>query len=170
MNVSLKSIDLTTQLPVTLAAESRVWVYLANRALSPEETQQLNDVLATFAHSWKSHGQPVPAWAGVLLNQFVVLVADERHVGVGGCSIDASVRLLKQVEADFDIQLFERMRFAWWDGDQVQTALRDEFAARYAKGEIDDRTLVFDTLVSTLDALRRHFVKPLSESWHSRMV
>ncbi len=149
---------------------ARVWVYLADRPFTEKEREELNALLGRFAAQWKSHGHPVPAWAGVVLDRFIVLIADESQTGMGGCSIDASVRLLKQIEAELGVQLFERMRFAWWDGEGVRTALRDEFARLYAEGVIDDDTLVFDPLVDRLGAFRSAFVKPLRESWHQRMV
>ncbi len=166
----LLTTDFASELQSDLPDTSRVWVYLSNRPFSQAERQRLERVLAAFAASWQSHGQAVPARAGLVLDHFIVLVADDSQVGMGGCSIDASVRLLKQLEAELGVQLFERMRFAWWDGKQVRTALRDEFARLYAEGEIDDQTLVFDTLVHNLADFKKHFLKPLSASWHRRMV
>ncbi len=162
--------EYASTLPKHFPDNSRVWVYLADRPFSGPEKERLQPVLTQFAANWKSHGHPVPAWAGVLLDQFIVLVADASEVGMGGCSIDASVQLLKQIEAELGVQLFERMRFAWWDGQRVRTAMRDEFARLYAEGVLDDETAVFDPLVQDLGSLRAAFVKPLGESWHRRMV
>jgi hypothetical protein len=47
---------------------------------------------------------------------------------------------------------------------------RDTFAQWYAEGKIDDETLVFDTLVNNKKDLEEHWLKPLKDSWHRRMV
>lgn len=162
--------DFASELRNDLPDSSRVWVYLSSRPFSQAERRQLDKMLTAFAAGWQSHGHPVPAWAGVVLDHFIVLAADDSRVSMGGCSIDASVHLLKQIEAELGVQLFERLRFAWWDGGRVRTALRDEFARLYAEGAIDDQTLVFDTLVNNLADFKAHFLKPLRASWHRRMV
>ena len=41
---------------------------------------------------------------------------------------------------------------------------------RQLKGQINDHTLVFDTLVESKAAFDAGWLKPLSESWHARLV
>jgi len=62
------------------------------------------------------------------------------------------------------------MTFTYKDGETVKAAPRMEFAALYKSGEINNETLVFDNLVKTKGDFDKHWVKPLGESWHKRMV
>jgi hypothetical protein len=154
-----------------LDPRSRVWVYGANRPLTPTEQEHILPILQRFAREWVSHNLQLRAGADILYDRFIVLAVDETQAGASGCSIDKSVHFLKALQADLGVDLFDRMRFSYRNTDgEVTTLPREEFAAAYAAGRIDDQTLVFDPLVTTLGALREQFEKPLQESWHARMV
>lgn len=149
---------------------SRVWIYQSNRPFTVEELEQLRPALAGFATQWVSHNQQLKAFAEVFHNQFIVLMVDESMAGASGCSIDSSVRFIKQIETALHVNLFDRMTFTYKEGDQVKTAPRELFAELYNTGVISDDTLVFDTLVDSKKAFEESWIKPLKESWHKRMV
>jgi hypothetical protein len=148
-----------------------VWIYQSNRPFRAEELQNLENQLATFAREWVSHSRQLVAKAEVLHERFVVLSVDEtQQGGASGCSIDSSVRFMKQLEQQYQVELFNRFLFSYIADNEVHTVDSATFAAYYKQGVINDETLVFDTLVNTREALTQHFVKPLGTSWHRRMV
>jgi len=149
---------------------ARVWIYQSNRPFSKEEVSQLNEKLEQFAVSWASHGLDLVATGEILHNRFVVLAVDQQQAGASGCSIDSSVRFIKELEATYDINLFDRMLFAYELDGAVHAASRDEFGVLYAKGKINDHTTVFNNLVDTVGALRDNWKVQLSKSWHANMV
>ncbi len=153
-----------------LPSASRVWVYQSNRPFAAEDVPSIRQQLQEFAQQWISHNRQLRAHADVLYDRFVILIVDESQADASGCSIDKSVYFLKSLQAQYGVDLFDRMRFSYLDGEEVKTVSRDEFAALYAAGAINDDTLVFDTLVNTKGDLDMHFVKPLKDSWHKHMV
>ncbi len=153
-----------------MPSDSRVWIYQSSRPFSEVECRALEDALQKFLVQWVSHGAHLPAWAGVLHRRFIVLMVDQREAGPSGCSIDASVRFLKELEARLGVELFDRMQFAWLEGEEVHTAPKEVFAEKYARGELQDHTPVFDNLVETKAQLENDWLKPLEESWHRRFV
>lgn len=156
---------------VTLPDATRVWIYQADRPLNDSEIAELNNRLASFAEQWVSHSRALRAHAEVRHGRFLVLMVDETQAGASGCSIDASVHFLKQLEQAYGLALFDRMTFAYRDSDgRVRTAAAPEFGALYKRGEITDNTPVFDNLVKTKGELDTAWVKPLGESWHARFV
>ena len=154
----------------TLPDVTRVWVYQANEPFRNEDLPEIRRKVQAFAQSWISHNRQLRAHADVLHNRFVVLMVDESQADASGCSIDKSVYFLKQLQAEYGVDLFDRMSFSYKDGDKVFTVPREEFARLYQEGKINDNTLVFDTLVSTKGGLDQSWLKPLSQSWHKRMV
>ncbi|MCB0582130.1 MAG: hypothetical protein KDD10_22820 [Phaeodactylibacter sp.] len=154
----------------TLPDTTRVWVYQANRPFRPEDVPGIRQKAQAFAQSWISHNRQLRAHADVLHNRFILLMVDESQADASGCSIDKSVYFLKQLQAEYGVDLFDRMVFSYKQGDEVFTVPREEFARLYQEGKINDDTLVFDTLVNTKEALDQSWVKPLSQSWHKRMV
>ncbi len=157
-------------LPSTFPPQSRVWIYQADRPFPEAAVPDIEAELRGFAQSWVSHNNQLRATAKVLHNRFVVLMVDETQSGASGCSIDKSVYFLKQLQAKYDVNLFDRMVFSYEKDGEVVTVPREEFVRRYKQGEINDSTMVFDTLLESKGAFEREWLKPLSESWHRRLV
>lgn len=151
------------------ADESRVWIYQSNHPFDESTSAQIREELQAFARQWVSHNRALKAHAEILHNQFIVLVVDETNAGASGCSIDASVHFLKNLQAKYGVDLFDRMKFAYLQKDEIKLADRLSFAQLYASGDITDSTLVVDTLVQKKRDLGK-MIKPLRESWHARMV
>ncbi|RMG88572.1 MAG: hypothetical protein D6714_00470 [Bacteroidetes bacterium] len=153
-----------------LSDTSRVWIYQSSRPFKDEELPRLRAELRDFVQNWASHNMDLKAFGDIFHNRFIVLMVDESQAGASGCSIDASVRFIKYLEQTFDTNLFDRMTFAWRDGNTIKTAPKEQFARLYAEGKINDHTLVFDNLVKTKAEFDGEWIKPLALSWHKRMV
>ena len=149
---------------------SRVWIYQAQAPLSPKNAQEIETHLTKFADTWVSHNNQLHAFAKVYHHQFLVLMVDENQAGASGCSIDKSVHFMQQLEQHYNIVLFDRMTFTYKDGETIKSAPKQEFAALYKAGTIDDTTLVFDNLIKTKKDFDTQWIKPLGTSWHKRMV
>ncbi|MCC6725525.1 MAG: hypothetical protein IT258_13535 [Saprospiraceae bacterium] len=151
-------------------AETRVWIYQSNKPIPSETASELRNVVNQFAQNWVSHNRQLRAHGDVLHNRFILLAVDESQADASGCSIDKSVHFLKQVEQQLGVDLFDRMTFAWMDGEAVKTASSQEFATLYQSGQINNETLVFDNLVKTKGELEEKWLKPLNQSWHKRFI
>ncbi len=149
---------------------TRLWIYQSNQPFEEKDIPELKQQLQRFAQEWISHNRQLRAHGDVLHNRFVVLMVDESQAGASGCSIDKSVYFLKNLQAEYGVDLFDRMRFSYLDGEEVKTVSREEFAILYAEGKINNETLVFDTLVNNKGDFDKAFIKPLKDSWHKRMV
>jgi hypothetical protein len=154
----------------TLPSTARVWVYQSSRALAAEEIASIERALGVFVRQWTSHNAQLRAAGEVRHGRFIILAVDERQAGASGCSIDQSVAFMKSLQASLGIDLFDRMCFTYLEGDEVRSAGRETFSALFARGDINDSTLVFDTLVDTAGRLQEEFIKPLGQSWHKRLI
>ncbi|THH41494.1 hypothetical protein [Neolewinella litorea] len=155
----------------TLASESRIWIYGAERALTKAETDQVRSRAQAFVAQWVSHNRSLAAAADVLHNRFLVLAVDESEAEASGCSIDGSVHFVKELGAEIGVDFFNRMRFSYRDdAGKIHTVGREEFKLLYSQGQLTNETIVFDPLVKELGELRQIFERPLEDSWHSRMV
>jgi hypothetical protein len=153
-----------------LAPEARVWIYQAHEPFPKEKVSELNQQVAQFAKQWVSHNHQLLAGGTVMHDRFLVLAVDESQAGASGCSIDSSVKFIKQVGAHYQRDLFDRLRFSYEKDGEVHTVSKEEFAALYEQGAINDDTIVFDPLVKTVGELGAAFRKPLKDSWHARFV
>jgi hypothetical protein len=153
-----------------LPEEARVWIYQSTRPFNEKEETVLKSQLNAFTAEWTAHSKQLCAVGDVLYNRFIVLAVDENQAGASGCSIDKSVKFMQDVENQYNVQLFERMNFAWLDGETVKTAPSSDFKRLFTEGGITSETLVFDNLVSSVGGLKTVWLKPLSQSWHKRFV
>ena len=150
--------------------ESRVWVYTANRPLTDAEAQASQQALDNFVQQWTAHNQALKASAEVFQNQFVILMVDETGAGASGCSIDKSVHFLEALGQKLKVDLFERMRFAWVQNEQLQFAGRAELAEQVQNSAITENTLMVNTLVQNKKELQENWLLPFAKSWHRRLA
>jgi hypothetical protein len=149
---------------------SRVWVYQCNRLFSIGEALEIDELLRDFATQWKSHGVPVKGAAYLFFGQFIVLLADETATGVSGCSTDSSVRLIKDIEQRFSVNMFDRTTLAFVIKDKVQLLPMAQLQYAIDNKFIDGDTLYFNNLVQTKEELESKWIIPIKESWLSKKI
>ena len=108
------------QIPVEFNDLSKVWIYQSSRLFLMSEALEIEAILEQFVASWKSHGDEVKGFGNLFFGQFIVLMADETATGVSGCSTDSSVRIVKEIEQQYTVQLFERQTLAFVVKDKIQ--------------------------------------------------
>lgn len=149
----------------TFHPDTRVWVYQANRSFSLQEALDIEEMLNDFASQWKSHGIPVKGAGYLFFGQFIILMADETATGVSGCSTDSSVRLLKDIEQKFNVNMFDRMTLAFVVKDKIQLLPLTQLQYAADNGFIDGDTLYFNNLVQTKEELENNWIIPVKDSW-----
>lgn len=151
-----------------LPPHARLWIYQASRPLTDAEVAALQPVLTRFVEEWTSHGYQLQASAQVFHNQFLVIANDEDVHSPSGCSIDASVRFVKQLEQELNLSFFDRTQLAFLQDDKVVViplkAIKEEVSA----GVLTPDTLYFDNTVSTAGQLQQAWPRRAQETWLSR--
>ena len=154
----------------SLPNTSRIWVYQANREFTANELEKINKTATEFINNWTRHGDDLKGSFTVKYNQFLVLAVDESFNNVSGCSIDASVRFVQELEKEFTIDLMDKMNVSFKDGDIINLVRLPDFQ-QYAKEEkIKASTIVFNNMVTTKEELETKWEVPASESWHARFL
>ncbi len=148
--------------------DAKLWVYAFARPLSAEDRARVEEELSAFVPSWNSHGAPVHGAFEVVNDRFL-MIAGYVDGGVGGCSTDSMVRVMKQLRAA-GIDGFDRSLVFFRDAQQnVQSVKRDDFQAMVGAGQIDANTIVFDPTIQLVQDLRRGaFETTFAKSWHAR--
>jgi hypothetical protein len=144
---------------------SKVWVYQSGRLFTMSEALEIEDMLKEFTGIWKSHGVPVRGSAYLFFGQFVILMADESATGVSGCSTDSSVRLIKDIEQRFAVNMFDRVTLAFIVKDKVQLIPMAQLQYAIDNKFITPDTLYFNNLVQTKEELENQWLIPVKDSW-----
>jgi hypothetical protein len=152
-------------IPENFDAASRVWIYQCNRPFLISEAFEIEEMMENFVEAWNSHGAKVKGYANLLFGQFLVLMADETAAGVSGCSTDSSVRLVKQVEEKFKVDMFNRQNLAFIVKEKIQTIPLAQLKYAFENNFINAETIYFNNLVATKEALLKEWMVPLKNSW-----
>src|SRR5690606_38572454 len=124
-------------IPADFSDKSRVWVYQSSRPFSEKEEAEINEQLLQFYMQWQAHGAGVKGWAALLFRRFIVMMADEEEVAVSGCSTDSSVRVIKSIERQYEVNLFDRMSLTFLVKGQPEVLPLGQVQYALDKGYID---------------------------------
>ncbi len=152
-------------IPADFHDSSRVWVYQSSRLFSMSEAFELESMFNDFTTHWLSHGTPVKGYANLLFGQFIVIMADETATGVSGCSTDSSVRMIKEIEARFKVNMFDRQQLAFVVKDKVQLLPLSQLNYALENNFITPDTLYFNNLVVNKKELLENWLIPIQKSW-----
>ena len=152
-------------LPTDFADNSRVWIYQGNRLFLINEALEMETMLQDFVAQWKSHGAKVKGYANLFFGQFIILMADETATGVGGCSTDSSVHMIKLIEEKFKVSMFERQNLAFIVKEKVQLLPLSQLDYAIENNFIDENTPYFNNTVLTKKALLHNWIIPVKDSW-----
>ena len=124
--------------------------------------------LARFAAEWTSHGAALRAAAGFRHRWFLVIGLDEAGAGASGCSIDASVRFVRELETALGVRLLDKGQLAFAGPDGVTLLERRALKPAVAAGTLGPATPYFDNTVATKAALDARWPAPAGRTWLAR--
>ena len=137
--------------------ESKVWIYASNRELTQKDQETITSELEPFISEWAAHGKGLLGKSSILENRFVVLVVDESKAMASGCSIDTSVRFMKDLGAKLNIDFFDRLKL-YVEKDRHFD--RVSLSELHEYGDWD----VYNPMISSLKELRENWKIPVHSS------
>lgn len=152
----------------TLPEDARIWIYQANRKLSDEEVAEIEQALHTFTDGWAAHGTGLESSFLVRHNRFIILAVNQEVQAASGCSIDASVHFIQELEKKYNIELLDKMNVTFRLGEHIAHKPLIEFRKMAKNKAVSPKTIVFNNLVNTVGEWQEYWEVPAGESWHSR--
>jgi len=163
--------QLTALIPEGFSDLSKVWVFQSSRAFIEKEQKEINEQLYHFYAQWVSHGAPVKGWAKVVFNQFIVVIADDTTDRICGSATDAMMRLMKSLEKQYEVNLFDRLMITFLVKDKPEMLPFNQVGYALEKGYINESTLLFNnSAVTNKKQLFESWLIPLKESWLGERV
>ena len=152
-----------------LPSHSRIWIYQSDRKLTTEEATEVSTIFQSFCHQWEAHGQRLQTSFKIELNQFLILSVDEGVANASGCSIDGSVRILKNFQTK-GIDFLNPANIGFFIEGQVQLYPHTELKNLFATGKISAETITFNNLVATKQEFENNWKTPVQKSWLSKYL
>ena len=154
----------------SLPSTTRVWIFQSKRPFTDQEIDFINARLKAFADEWNVHGMPLNTSFRIEHRQFIVLAADESQQSTSGCSIDSSVRVLKEIEQSLGLNLFDRDQVAFKTANGIVTIPVGKLKENFVNGILDGDTLTFYNLVDTKSQLESGWLVPVKATWLKRYM
>ena len=152
-----------------LPADSRVWIFSADRVLSNDQQTQLLASVDGFLAQWGAHDMPLTAGREIRYDRFLFIAVDQQRVGPSGCSVDALVRQMKTLQQELGVELVDHAPVIFRRGDEIARVAREEFLALVADGEVSLDTTVFDNTLTRLGDVRDgRWETNAARTWHGR--
>lgn len=158
----------TTEILAHMPGHSRVWVYMADRELTPANASVIQAATDKFCAGWAAHGARLSAAGEVVQNRFLILAVDERMAGASGCSIDKSLHFIQLLEQQFGLSFTNRLLLAKALANGMEVFSLAEVESLVMRGHLQKDDLIFDNHVNTLHDLRSRWLKPLQDTWLRR--
>jgi hypothetical protein len=154
----------------TLPEESRVWIYQANRSFTDAEISEIESKLDTFIENWTAHGSDLQSGYTIKYKRFIVIALNQELNKATGCSIDASVHFIQQLEKAYEVDLMDKMNVSYKQGDFVAYKTLLDFKKMAKEKAVSKNTIVFNNLVTNIAEFNDNWEVPASDSWHSRFL
>lgn len=152
----------------TLPDESRIWIYQSNRKFSDDEISEIENSLQQFTEQWAAHGTGLEASFEIRYNRFIIMAVNQENQSATGCSIDASVQFIQELEKKYNVDLLDKMNVTFKLGDHIAHKQLTEFKKMAKEKAVSANTVVFNNLVNNVGEYREYWEVPAAESWHSR--
>lgn len=153
-----------------LPDSSRVWIYQANRSFTDQEQKEISDRLEEFIRQWTAHGADLKASFEIRYKRFIILALDQQLNVPTGCSIDASVHFIQQLEKEYGVDLLDKMNVSYKQGEYVAYKPLSDFRKMAKEKAVSPNTIVFNNLVNNKEEYLSYWEVPASESWHGRFL
>lgn len=151
-----------------LPEESRIWIYQSSRKFSDEEMADIEKDLIEFLNNWNAHGTSLESSFLIKYNRFIILAVNQEVQAASGCSIDASVAFIQNLEQKYSVDLLDKMNVAFKQGEFITYKTLLEFKKLAKDKSVSENTIVFNNLVNTIEEWNENWEIPAIESWHSR--
>ena len=153
-----------------LPETSKVWIFQASRSLTDQEQEEIKSKIEVFINNWTSHGSDLQASYLLKYKRFIIIALDQNFASASGCSIDASVHFIQELEKKYDVDLLDKMNVSYKQGMHIAYKPLGDFKKMAKDKAVSKNTIVFNNLVTTIAEFKENWEVPASESWHSRFV
>jgi len=154
----------------TLPDTSKVWIYQANRSFSLDELVEIEKKIKDFLEQWTAHGSDLKAGYEIKYKRFIIIGLDQGVNAATGCSIDASVHFIQELEKLYGVDLIDRMNVSFKQGEFVAYKPLNDFKKMAKNKSVSLNTIVFNNLVTNIAEYRTNWEVPAKDSWHNRFL
>lgn len=165
----IESPDTVTDLS-SLSRDARVWIFQSSKLLHGDIRLDISSTLISFLKDWAAHGRALFAAFEIRYDRFIVIGVDEAQAQATGCSIDKLMRTVQALDDKHNLDLLERMKVAYREGEEIKEVDANTFAAMLADGRANSETVVFNNVIQSVGELKTEWETTVANSWHRNLL
>ena len=150
--------------------DSRLWIYQSNKDFSDSDIKIIENKTTLFIDNWKAHGNDLQASYLIKERRFLVIAVNEKFNPIGGCSIDYSLQLVKDISNTINIDLLDRLTVNYRSANQIVSVNLSDLKNKIKNGSLSPETIIFNTNVKTKKELSNDFEIKISSSWLAKFI
>lgn len=148
----------------------KIWIYTLSKQLSSEQELDLKTRCQNFVSTWTAHDVSLDATFELYKHRLLIFKVDESNYNASGCSIDKQLRLVKELEQEFSVELLNRLLVAYETNDEISVVKNTRISELLLNGIITEKTLVFDNTVTNSNDLLSNWKKPLHQTYLAKYL
>ena len=153
-----------------LPDDAKIWIYQSSRKFYPDEIKKITQQIEGFLTSWNDNGIDIIASYQLKYNRFIIIAVDQTLDTLSIDAIDDSVGFILALQAEYNVELLDKLNVCFKQGEYVQYKDLKEFQKLLKKKAVSAKTIVFNNLINTKQELEDNWEIPITESWHSRFL
>ena len=154
----------------TMPDDSRIWIYQSNRDFNESEIGIINDKTISFLDNWQAHGKDLECSYSIIDKRFIIIAVNESFNPIGGCSIDFSLQLIKDISNTIGIDLLNRLVVNLKIDNRLESLSLSDLKNKIKDGEFSPETIIFNTAINSKSELLNNFEIDIKSSWLSKFI
>ena len=154
----------------TMPDDSRIWIYQSNRDFNESEIRIINDKTISFLDNWQAHGKNLECSYSIIDKRFIIIAVNENVNPIGGCSIDFSLQLIKDISNTIGIDLLNRLVVNYRLDNKVESLSLSDLKNKIKDGDFSPETIIFNTAINSKSELLNNFEIDIRSSWLSKFI
>tara|TARA_A100000164_G_C21463783_1_gene565772 strand:+ start:138 stop:620 length:483 start_codon:yes stop_codon:yes gene_type:complete len=154
----------------TMPDDSRIWIYQSNRDFNESEIGVINDKTISFLDNWQAHGKDLECSYSIIDKRFIVIAVNESVNPIGGCSIDFSLQLIKDISNTIGIDLLNRLIVNCKLDNRIESLSLSDLKNKIKDGCFSPETIIFNTTINSKFELLNNFEIGIRSSWLSKFI
>jgi len=154
----------------TMPDDSRIWIYQSNRDFNESEIVIINDKTTSFLDNWQAHGKDLECSYSIIDKRFIIIAVNESFNPIGGCSIDFSLQLIKDISNTIGIDLLNRLLVNLKIDNRLESLSLSDLKNKIKDGDFSPETIMFNTAINSKSELLNNFEIDIKSSWLSKFI
>jgi len=150
--------------------DSRIWIYQSNRDFNELEIGIINDKTISFLDNWQAHGKDLECSYSIIDKRFIIIAVNESFNPIGGCSIDFSLQLIKDISNTIGIDLLNRLVVNLKIDNRLESLSLGDLKNKIKDGDFSPETIIFNTAINSKSELLNNFEIDIKSSWLSKFI